>query len=94
MSAETKISAKGQVVIPKALRDRLHWSEGDQLEAIETAGGVLLRRKGRARRSISVHEFMAEMPRHEGAPATLEEMDEAIDRAMAERWAEKEPRSR
>ncbi len=94
MTAHTKISAKGQVVIPKALRDRLQWAEGDELEVVEAAGGALLRRKEAPRKRITVQEFMDRMPPYEGPPATLEEMNEAIDRARTERWAAKEARSR
>ena len=42
MNAQTKLSAKGQVVIPKDVRDRLHWAEGTQLKVVETGGGVML----------------------------------------------------
>jgi AbrB family looped-hinge helix DNA binding protein len=94
VNAQTTISAKGQIVIPKGVRDRLQWSEGDRLDVIESAGGVLLKRQACPRKTITIDEFVAEMPPHEGPPATLEEMNEAIDRAMAERWAAKEARSR
>lgn len=94
MNAQTKISARGQVVIPKSVRDRLRWLEGDELEVSETLDGVLLKRKDGGRKQISIQEFMAEMPPHEGPPATLEEMNEAIDQARTERWIAKEARSR
>lgn len=94
MNAQTRISAKGQVVIPKAVRDRLRWAEGDELDVIETADGALLRRRQTSRKKITIQEFMARRPAYGGPPATLEEMDEAIDRARAERWAAKQARSR
>lgn len=94
MNAQTKLSAKGQVVIPKAVRDRLQWAEGEALEVVETAGGVLLRRKGAPREKISIEEFRRRMPIYEGPPATLEEMDAAIEAARIERWLHKERNSR
>ncbi len=42
MTAQTKVSAKGQVVIPKDVRDRLKWSEGTTLKVIESGAGVTL----------------------------------------------------
>ncbi len=43
---------------------------------------------------MTIDEFMALMPAYDGPPASLEEMNEAIDRARAERWAAKEARSK
>lgn len=88
MNAQTKLSAKGQVVIPKAVRDRLQWAEGVDLEVVETAGGVLLRPKS-TRPRISMDEFLASLPKHHGPPVTLEEMDQAILKEASRRFEEK-----
>ena len=47
LSATTRVSTKGQVILPKALRDRRRWSAGTELTVEETAEGVLLRAKPR-----------------------------------------------
>jgi AbrB family looped-hinge helix DNA binding protein len=39
----TKLSSKGQVIIPKVLRSRYNWNTGQQLSVIDTGDGVLLR---------------------------------------------------
>lgn len=44
MNAQTKVSSKGQIVIPKDVRDRLRIAAGDQLEVVERPDGVLLRK--------------------------------------------------
>jgi AbrB family looped-hinge helix DNA binding protein len=42
-SARTRVSTKGQVILPKAIRDKRHWTAGTELTVEETAEGVLLR---------------------------------------------------
>ena len=39
----TKLSSKGQVVIPKALRDALHWEPGLELTWVTTDDGLMLK---------------------------------------------------
>jgi AbrB family looped-hinge helix DNA binding protein len=42
-SARTRVSTKGQVILPKAIRDKRNWAAGTELTVEETAEGVLLR---------------------------------------------------
>ena len=76
MTAQTRLSAKGQVVIPKDVRDRLGWPQGSELEVIETGDGVLLRpRKPRGR--LSVEEATARLRQiyqHKGPPIPIERL--------------------
>ena len=39
----TIVSSKGQVIIPKAVRETHHWEPGQELEVLELGNGVLLR---------------------------------------------------
>jgi AbrB family looped-hinge helix DNA binding protein len=39
----TVLSTKGQVILPKAIRDQRHWDAGTRLLVENTAEGVLLR---------------------------------------------------
>lgn len=76
MNAQTKVSAKGQVVIPKDVRERLDWPQGSQLEVIETAGGVLLR-KPQGRTKLSFEEATARLRKvvnYTGPPLTIEQL--------------------
>ena len=41
----TKLSSKGQVIIPKALRSMHHWEPGLELMVIDTGDGLLLKLK-------------------------------------------------
>ena len=82
MNAYTKISEKGQVVVPKATRDRLGWQPGTDLEVIETGDAVTLRSK-RQRNTLTVAEATArfrEIYRHEGPPLSIEQLSWRPDR--------------
>jgi AbrB family looped-hinge helix DNA binding protein len=39
----TKLSSKGQVIIPKEILSRHRWKSGQELQTIDTDGGILLR---------------------------------------------------
>lgn len=39
----TVLSSKGQIIIPKAMRDTRHWRAGTRLAVLETAEGLLLK---------------------------------------------------
>jgi AbrB family looped-hinge helix DNA binding protein len=43
--ATATLSSKGQVVIPKSIRDQLHWESGHELIIETTDSGVLLKSK-------------------------------------------------
>jgi AbrB family looped-hinge helix DNA binding protein len=80
MNAFTRLSDKGQVVVPKSTRDRLGWAPGLDLEVIETHDGVTLRprRTGKTLTSAQAVAEFQRIYRHQGPPVTLEQMDEAI----------------
>jgi AbrB family looped-hinge helix DNA binding protein len=40
-----KLSSKGQVIIPKPIRDAYHWDTGQELTLIDTGSGILLQPK-------------------------------------------------
>ena len=87
MTATTKLSAKGQVVIPADVRRELGLKPGQTLQVRKAAGGVMLtpvlEKSGR-----STEEIIAEIRKiytHKGPPATLEDMDEAVGRMFAKR---------
>ena len=76
MTAQTKLSAKGQVVIPKDVRDRLGWPQGSELEVVETAGGVLLR-KPHKHKKLTFEEATAQIRQivnYTGPPLTIAQL--------------------
>jgi len=87
MGAKTIMSAKGQVVIPKDVRDRLGLKPGQQLDVVETGGGVLLRpalqKSGRTFDEITA-SIRAIVSKYKVPKLTVEELDEAIAQASAD----------
>ncbi len=41
----TKLSSKGQVIIPKPLRTAHHWKTGQELVVVDVGDGILLKPK-------------------------------------------------
>lgn len=76
MNAFTRLSDKGQVVVPKASRDRLGWQPGVELEVIESADSVTLRpRRGAGTLNVSdAVSRLRGMYRHEGQPVPIEQL--------------------
>ncbi len=72
----TVISTKGQVILPKAIRDGRHWSAGTRLLVEETADGVLLR-EASPFPPTRPEEVFGSLPSVGGAK-TLEEMEAGI----------------
>jgi AbrB family looped-hinge helix DNA binding protein len=73
----TIVSTKGQVILPKAIRQRHNWGPGTRLVVEETGDGVLLRPEPHFR-PTTVQEVSG-MLKWEGPAFTVEEMDEALD---------------
>ena len=90
MNAVTTMSGKGQVVIPKDVRDRLRFGAGDRLEVVERPDGVLLRkpfvRSGETFEDVTTR-IRARL-RYTGPPVSVADMDHAL----ADMWAAGGPR--
>jgi AbrB family looped-hinge helix DNA binding protein len=87
MTATTKLSAKGQVVIPADVRRALGLKPGQTLQVRQTGSGIILtpimEKSGR-----STDELLTEIRKiytHKGPPATIEDMDRSVSRMFAER---------
>jgi AbrB family looped-hinge helix DNA binding protein len=76
--ARTRLSSKGQVIIPKGVRERHGWRAGLELEVEDHGDGVLLREASRFPRT-TVEEVYGCLD-YDGRPVTVEEMDEAVRR--------------
>jgi AbrB family looped-hinge helix DNA binding protein len=81
----TTVSTKGQVILPKAIRERRQWVAGTHLIVEETPDGVLL--KPAPLFKPTRHEDVAGMLAYTGPPKTIEEMDAGIEAEVKRRHA-------
>ncbi len=81
----TTVSTKGQVILPKAIRDEYSWAVGTRLVVEETADGILLRRAATFPPTSS--ETVFGMLAYTGQPKSLEEMEEGLMAEAARRHA-------
>lgn len=72
----TTVSTKGQVILPKAIRQRREWNAGTQLIVEDTPEGVILK-PARAFPETRPEDVFG-MLRYRGKPKTIEEMNEGV----------------
>ena len=72
----TKLSSKGQVIIPKSIRKQYNWDAGEKLLVIDKGDGILLK---------SIRPFtqsnvkdVAGCLKYKGKPKSLKDMEQAI----------------
>jgi AbrB family looped-hinge helix DNA binding protein len=79
----TRLSTKGQLILPKDIRTSRAWGPGTELVVEETADGTLLRPSGRF--PAASLEEVAGCLRSKGKAKTLAQMDAAIAREVSRR---------
>ena len=79
----TVISTKGQVILPKAIRDLRHWAAGTRLTVENTPDGILLKATP-AFTETSIDAVFGTL-RHSGPALSVEDMDAAIAREAKRR---------
>ena len=79
----TRLSTKGQVILPKSIRDSRSWKPGTEFIVEETKEGILLRPRELFPRT-TLEEVAGSLPA-KGRPKTLAEMDAGIAREVKRR---------
>lgn len=74
----TTMSTKGQVIVPKELRELLDWKPGTRLKAEQTGNGVLFKTE-RIFPETTIEQVFGSLG-YTGPTVSLEEMDEAVMR--------------
>lgn len=77
------LSSKGQLVMPKSVRDRHGWKSGDRFQVIDAAGAVLLRAVPTPARGPSAAAIFAEIDAVVAAvqPVAISDADAMADAA-------------
>ena len=84
-----RMSSKGQVIVPKAVRDANGWAEGTMLTVINggKAGVTFKELEPETKaRNLTVDEFLAIIPVYAGPEITDEMMREGINAEAKRRW--------
>jgi AbrB family looped-hinge helix DNA binding protein len=79
----TVLSTKGQIILPKGIRDSRAWKPGTEFTVEETEDGVLLRPTARFPRTTLAD--VAGCLRYKGRPKSIAQMDAAIAREVKRR---------
>jgi AbrB family looped-hinge helix DNA binding protein len=80
----TKLSSKGQVIIPKAFRSSHDWQPGLELLVIDTGDGLLL--KPKAPFAAAELAQVAGLFKDKVSPRTDEEIKAALARDLRTKW--------
>ena len=74
MTAHVTVSSKGQIVIPKDVRDALSLKPGEQLAISHVGRRIVLELPDPARSRISYAEFRLRVPKYSGPRIAIEDM--------------------
>ncbi|MCW5737330.1 MAG: AbrB/MazE/SpoVT family DNA-binding domain-containing protein [Enhydrobacter sp.] len=79
------MSTKGQVVLPKAIRDKHAWKGGTRLIVEDRPDGVLLK-PVEEKKKFTIDDF-AGIVKYKGPPKSVEDMNAAIEEEFKARHA-------
>ncbi len=80
----TKLSSKGQVIIPKPLRTAHHWDVGQELIVVDVGDGILL--KPKVPFPVTNIDDVASCLKFKGKAKTLDDMELAIEKGIKEKY--------
>jgi len=81
----TRLSSKGQVILPKALREARNWQPGTEFTVEELGDGVLLR-PVKPFKSTTLEEVVG-CTGYKGPVKSLDDMERAVARGVREHRA-------
>ena len=84
----TRLSSKGQVIIPKTIRETYRWAMGQEFIVEDTGEGILLRPKSPFPQTTV--EEVAGCLKYGGPERTLKQMEDAIKKGVQEQWRDRD----
>lgn len=82
--SSTTVSSKGQVIIPKPIRDAKHLRRGQRLQVLSVPEGVLL--KPMPDVPETTLDDVIGILQWDGPAVTIDEMDAAVAAGIREQW--------
>lgn len=79
----TRLSSKGQIIIPKAIRQAYKWPVGQEFLVEQAGQGILLRPQKPFPQTCV--DDVAGCLQYRGRPKTLEDMNDAVRQGVLER---------
>ena len=80
----TTLSSKGQIIIPKSIRESHHWMPGEKFIIEETQAGIILK-PARPFPATTLEEGFG-CAGYRGARKSVEEMTEGIEAELRKVW--------
>ncbi|MCO5163234.1 MAG: AbrB/MazE/SpoVT family DNA-binding domain-containing protein [Mesorhizobium sp.] len=86
MNARARISSKGQLVLPKAVRDEFGLGPGSEVDIESVGGSIILKPIARKRRKQYTIDEVAGFLKYDGPPVSIRDMDRAIEEEARRMW--------
>jgi AbrB family looped-hinge helix DNA binding protein len=83
----TKLSTKGQVIIPKSVRNAHRWKAGQELVVFDSEDGVLLKTKKPFKETAVID--VAGSLAYKAKPKSLKEMEVGIRKGIRDNWRDR-----
>ncbi len=86
MNVRAKISSKGQLVLPKAVRDQFGLVAGSEVNVESTGSTIVLTPLRRSVRKKYTVEEVAGMLKYDGPPVSISDMNRAVEEEFRRQW--------
>lgn len=84
MNAIVKLSSKGQIIIPKEIRDELALREGEPMRVRRSGRQIIFEAVALADEKIDYAEFRQRVPKYSGPPIAVDDMTSQIGKLFSE----------
>lgn len=87
-NAESTLSTKGQLIIPKSIREHHNWDAGQKFTIELKDGGIFYKPKSLFPETTLEDVAGALSDLYDGPPKTLEDMEKGIEQGIKEVWGD------